>query len=446
MNILIQNISFLIRNSETIETDCDLLIEGNKITQIGTTLTPRSDTKVINARGCAVMPGLINTHTHLYQNFVKGVSKDLTLVPWCNDLLFPTVAAILEASKTGNNRPAYLWTAMAGIEMIRGGTTCCVNMDITDGSSLTAWQDLGLRGVAAYTLTNTWVPVELRNEELKSRQKVVEFIQEWHDPTGLLQVCLAPSTPFLCDDGMLSWVRDLAEDMKLNIQIHIAETSGEVEDSLLEHGMTPVERLHRLGLLSPRLSAVHCVHVSNTDIKILADTGVRVVHCPKSNMKLADGIMPAKAMVEAGIPISIATDGCGSNDLLDMWEEMRCGAFLARVSTADPAALSAQDVFRMATIEPAKICRVDAGQIDPGRLADLIVVDLGGVHLRPLHPDCLLNTLIFCGKSSDVRDTIINGELVMHNRHITRVNEKAIIEEAELVESRLYKQRSLFRY
>lgn len=446
MSLLLKNIAFLIRNPELIETNCDLLIEGSRISRIGVALEAPPGAAILDACGCAVIPGLINAHTHLYQNFLKGVSKDLSLIPWVNDLLFPTVAAILESNQENNSRPAYLWTAMAAIEMMRGGVTCCINMDVTDPDSLIAWRELGMRGVAAYTLTNTWVPAELRSDELKSRRKVAEFIQEWHEPGGMIQVFPAPSTPYLCDDGMLSWVRDLAEEMDLGVQIHVAEVASEVDDARRDWGMTPVERLHRLELLTPRLSAVHCVHVSQTDIDLLAAGGVSVVHCPKSNMKLADGVMPVNAMLKAGLSVSIANDGCGSNDLLDMWEEMRSGVLLARVTTGDPAALSAQDAFRMATIEPAKACRIDAGQIDPGRLADLAVIELRAAHLRPLHPNRILNTLVFCGKASDVRHTIINGELVMKDRALTSVDENAIFTEADQVEAPLYQRRASFCY
>lgn len=424
----------------------DLIIKENRIAEIGKDLAAPAGAQVIDASGCAVIPGLINAHTHLYQNFLKGVARDETLIPWINSLLFPTVAAVREQSAAGNDRPAYLWTANASIEMIKGGVTCSVNMDMTADSSMEAWRDLGMRGVCAYTLTNTWVPAELRGEELKTRRKVVEFIRRWHQPGSLLQVFPAPSTPYLCDDDMLTWIRDLAKDMGLGIQIHVSEIASEVEDSLRDWGKRPFERLHALGLLGANLSAVHCVHVSPQEISILADTGVQVVHCPKSNMKLADGVMPLTAMKEAGIPISIATDGCGSNDLLDMWEEMRAGAMLARVVNNDAAALTAEDVFRMATIEPARLCGLQAGRLEPGYLADLAVVELSGAHVRPFFPDRVLQTLVFCGKAADVRDTVIDGNIVMRNRKITTLDEHKLLEEADAAGTPLYYRRSNFQY
>lgn len=446
MNILIKNSSFLVINPEKIEQSGDLLIKGDRIAAIGKNLVAPEGTEVIDAAGCAVIPGLINAHTHLYQNFIKGVAQDETLIPWVNSLLFPSVAAIREQSDLGNERPAYLWTAAASIEMIKGGVTCCVNMDVTSDESMAAWRDLGFRGVCAYTLTNTWVPEELRSEELKTRQKVVEFINRWHQPGGLLQVFPAPSTPYLCDDEMLQWIQDLAIEMDLGIQIHVSEIASEVQDSLRDWGKRPFKRLSDLGLLSPRMSAVHCVHVNPEEISLMANTGVMVVHCPKSNMKLADGVMPITSMKQAGIPVSVATDGSGSNDLQDMWEEMRAGVLLARIANEDAAALSAEDIFRMATIEPAKACRIQAGQLEPGLLADLAIVELKGAHLRPFFPDRVLQTLVFCAKAADVRDTIINGKVVMRDRKVLTADEEQILEEADTVGTPLYYRRSNFQY
>ena len=171
--------------------------------------------------------------------------------------------------------------------------------------------------------------------------------------------------------------------------------------------------------------------MGDEEIGRIKKSGTKVVHCPKSNMKLADGVMPIKKMLEAGLPVSIATDGCASNDLLDMWEEMRAALFLARVSAGDAGCIEPEDVFRMATEEAAKACRVEAGVLEPGRFADIAVVDLSAVHLRPIHN--LMGTLVYCTKSEDVRDTIINGEVIMRNRKFVNIDEQALLSEADQV-------------
>jgi len=442
--VVIRNIAFLIQDSETVTTGCDLLVEGSRIAQIGAHLQVAPEAVQIDATGCAVIPGLINAHTHLYQNFLKGISPDVSLVPWCNRVLFPTVGAVREAFAGGTHRPAYLWTAAAGIEMIHAGVTCCLNMDVTSDAAIAAWHDLGFRGIMLYTLTNRWVPAELRSAEAELRRKALEFVHAWHSPQGLTQVFLAPSTPFLCNDELLQWVRDQAEALDLGIQIHVAEIAGEVADSLEAWGMTPVERLHRLGILAPRTSAVHCVHLNAHDIDLLAQDGVQVVHCPKSNMKLADGAAPIAGLTARGIPVSLGTDGCASNDLLDMWEEMRAALLLARLVTGEADAMTCQAVFRMATESAAQAARIDAGRIEPSKLADLAVVELKGAHLRPFHADHPVESLVLCGKASDVRDTIINGEVVMRDRCLTRLDEEQVLQEAEAVEGRLYARRPAF--
>jgi 5-methylthioadenosine/S-adenosylhomocysteine deaminase len=446
MSLLLKNISYLVRSPEHVEQNVDVLVEGSRISACGKDLPAPQGAQVIEAGNCAVIPGLINAHTHLYQNFLKGISAGIELVPWCNEVLFPTVGVLREAFANHNRRPAYLWTAAAAIEMIRGGTTCSVNMDTVSHQIMPAMKDIGMRAVLAYTLANSWLPPELRGEELETRRKVLEFVSEWNEPGGLTQVFLAPSTLFLCDDNLLGWVREKAEELDLGVQIHVAEIASEVADSLQEWGLTPVQRLDRLGLLSQRLSAVHCVHLNQEDIHLLGGSGAQVVHCPKSNMKLADGIAPVVNMLQAGIPVALGNDGCASNDLLDMWEEMRTAVLLARVSRNDAGALNPADAFRMATVEAARLCRIQAGLIEPGYLADLAVVDLRGPHLRPLHSDHLLDSLVFCGKASDVRDTIINGQVVMKDRQFINFDEEEILAQADEAGEHLYARRTAFRY
>jgi 5-methylthioadenosine/S-adenosylhomocysteine deaminase len=231
-------------------------------------------------------------------------------------------------------------------------------------------------------------------------------------------------------------VRETAHAHDVGIHIHVSETAGEVEQAQRNHGFRPVERLEAIGLLSERVSAVHCVDLNQAEIEFLSRRGVTVVHCPKSNMKLADGIMPWPVLKEAGVAVALGNDGCASNDLLDMWEEMRVASLLGGVAAGDPAVITSTDVFWAATEGGAQACRVDAGMLDPGRLADLIVVDLSTVHLRPVHD--ILQTLVFCARATDVRDTIIDGRVVMRRRQVVTVDEGALLEEADAAGRELY--------
>ncbi len=440
MALLIHRATYLFRDVCRIEHDADLLIGGNRIAAIGHNLPVPPGTETIDARGCAVIPGLVNAHTHLYQSFLKGVGAGLRLISWCDEVLFPTVDFILQEQRAGNQRLAYLWSALGALEMVRAGTTCCQNLDVAPYLSLAgvlkAWWDVGLRGVGAITLANRWVPPHLLLEEQEARRFAERLIEQEHKPDGRVQVALGPSTPFVCDEGLLRWARDTAEAHDLGIHIHVSETAGEVENALREWGMRPVEYLGALGLLGERVSAVHCVHVNQAEIELLARYGVTVVHCPKSNMRLADGAMPWPALKAVGVEVALGNDGCASNDLLDMWEEMRAAVMLAAVAADDPAAITPTDVFRAATEGGARACRVDAGILDPGRLADVIVVDLSAPHLRPLHN--ILDTLVFCVRAADVRDVIVDGQVVMRQRHILTVDEAALVEEADAVGQEMY--------
>ena len=355
--------------------------------------------------------------------------------------VFEAVDVILQEQRAGNQRLAYLWSALGTLEMIRAGTTCCQNLDVTPYLSLTgvleAWRDVGLRGVGAITLANRWVPPHLLLDEQEARRSTERLIEQEHKPDGRVQVALGPSTPSLCDEGLLRWARDTAEAHDLGIHIHVSETAREVENTRWEWGGRPVERLEALGLLGERVSAVHhCVHVNEGEIELLARHGVTVVHCPKSNMKLADGVMDWPALKGTGVEVALGNDGCASNDLLDMWEEMRAAALLAAVTAADPAAITPADVFRAATEGGAQACRVDTGTLDSGRLADVTIVDLSGAHLRPTHD--ILQTLVYCTRAADVRDVIIDGRVVMRQRRILNVDEEALVKEADAVGQELF--------
>ena len=440
MALLIQRAGYLLRDVHCIERDVDLLVEGSRIVAIGCNLPVPPGAETIDAQGCVVIPGLVNAHTHLYQNFLKGTGSGLRLVDWCEAILFPVVAVILQEQLAGNRRSGYLWSALGALEMVRAGTTCCQNLDVAPYLSLMevlqAWRDVGLRGIGAITLANRWIPHHLLLDEEEIRRSTERIIEHEHEANGRVQVALGPSTPFLCNEELLLWARDTAKAHNLGIHIHVSETAGEIENALREWGMRPVERLEALGLLGERLSAVHCVHVNQAEIELLARHSVTVVHCPKSNMKLADGAMDWPAMKTAGVEVALGNDGCASNDLLDMWEEMRAAAMLAAVTAGDPAAITPADVFRAATEGGARACRVDAGTLAPGRLADVTIVDLSGAHLRPVHD--ILQTLVYCARAADVRDVVIDGRVVMRQRRIVTVDEAALVEEADAVGQELF--------
>jgi 5-methylthioadenosine/S-adenosylhomocysteine deaminase len=443
VTILIQRASYVVRAAERIERSCDVLIEGNRIAGIGH-YEPEPDWNVLDATGCAVIPGLINAHTHLYQNFLKGLSDALPLVEWCEEVLYPAADVIhSDHWSAGDERMGYAWSLVAALEMIKSGTTCCINMDMTMDSVFQAWLDIGFRGVGAITLSDQWIPEQLRRTPELSRSEALGYVERWHNiPSDRprIQTVLAPSTPFLASAELLEWAREQRDRLGLGVQIHVAETRYEIEEIARRTGSSPLHYLDRLGLLDERLTAVHCVHMDEADLELLCERKVIVVHSPKSNMKLGSGVAPVVAMLRRGIPVALANDGSASNDLLDMFEEMRSASLLQKVEAEDPSVICAADVFRMATENGARACRIEAGTLDPGRLADVAIVDLRQAHLVPVHD--VINSLVYCARGSDVTTTIIDGRVVMRERKLVTMDEQEILDMAELWGSNL-RERSL---
>jgi 5-methylthioadenosine/S-adenosylhomocysteine deaminase len=432
MTILIQNAAYVVRSADRVEQHRDVLIEGARIAGVGH-FAPQDGWEVIPADGCAVIPGLINAHTHLYQNFLKGLNDGVPLVEWCSEVLYPAADIIhIDHWDRHDESLGYAWTMIAALEMIKGGTTCCINMGMTMDAIFQAWLDIGFRGVGAVTLSDRWIPDKLRRSPEVSQREALGYVERWHNTPAddpLIQIVLAPSTPFLASRDLLEWVRQQRDRLGLAIQIHVAETRYELHNILQETGMTPLRYLDDCGLVDSRLSAVHCVFLDDEEIQLLKDRQVIPVYNPKSNMKLGSGIAPITKMIQAGIPVALANDGAASNDLLDMFEEMRCAALLQKVAAEDPSVISAADVFRMATEHGARASRIDAGVLDPGKLADIAIVNLRQPHLIPIHD--IINSLVYCAKSCDVQTTIINGRVVMRDRTLTTRDEEAILDMAQ---------------
>jgi len=432
VTILIHHAAYLVRTADRVERELDLLIEGNRIAGIGH-FDPQPGWDVIEAAGCAVIPGLINAHTHLYQNFLKGLNDGVPLVEWCSEVLYPASDVIHQDHwNAGDERLGYAWSLIAALEMIQGGVTCCINMDMTMDAVFQAWVDIGLRGVGAVTLSDRWIPEQLRRAPELGRAEAIGYVQRWHNQPagkGRIQIVLAPSTPFLASPDLLAWVREQRDRLGVGLQIHVAETRYEIGQVAQETGMTPLRYLDSLGLVDERLSAVHCVHLDEEDIQLIQARGVTPIYNPKSNMKLGSGIAPMAEMVRRRIPVALACDGAASNDLLDMFEEMRAAALLQKVAAGDPAVISAADVFRMATENGARACKTDAGVLEPGRLADLALVDLRRPHLIPVHD--IMNSLVYCAKAADVKTTIIDGQVVMRDRRLVTMDETYILNLAD---------------
>ncbi len=445
--ILIRNISTLIRDADRVEHNVDILIEGTRISRIGANLLDSgvdlgSNLAIIDGRGCVTIPGLVNTHTHLYQSMLKGHRDDLPLVEWCNDVTFPFVQRVLHAAwNDGSTEIARLWSLLGCIEMLRGGITSFVDMDMNIDGVIDAWHEIGIRGIAAMSLVDMWVPEDLRVPPEQTRDETLALIEHWHNAprsAPLSTVMLAPSTPFTCTDKMLTWIGVQARRHDLRVTTHVSETAWEVKQALAETGMTPLARLDALGVLDNPVLAVHGVHLTEADIRLAAQRRVAVAYNPKSNMKLGSGIAPIVDLHRAGIPITLGTDGAASNDLLDPFEEMRFGLLLQKGANQDPTVLSARDIFRFATEVGARECGIDAGIIDSGKLADLVMLDATAAHHLRFSDkiDDVLACLVYCAKAGDVITSIVNGRLVMQDRTLLGIDEPLVLQEIRKVGAR----------
>jgi 5-methylthioadenosine/S-adenosylhomocysteine deaminase len=441
MGILIRKAACVVRSAARIERDADVWIEGRRIKAVGPDLVPdprqSADLTVIDAAGKAVIPGLINAHTHLYQSVLRGVHTDLPLEAWLQAVVFPYRR---QARLAHPDEAMTVAAARVGCaEMLKNGTTAFIDMDSTASAAWEAWQALGIRGAVAFTVADERMPDDLKLPLPELQRRVKDHLDECRTlararPT--LTFMLAPATPIMCSRQLLEWVAEMAQTHEVPVHGHAAETASELAECRSATGMTPIGWLAQAGVLSPRTSLAHCAHLSAGDIDLLAASSTTPVHCPKSNMRLASGTAPVPAMLAAGIRVALANDGPASNDLQDMFEEMRLAALLHKVQ-GQPAALAAQDVFKMATEHSAGAAAIDAGTLDPGRLADVVLVDLDRPHLTPMGD--VVTTLVYCARGSDVDTVIVDGRVVVDGGQLLLADEAEIVHQARRLGAERYR-------
>jgi 5-methylthioadenosine/S-adenosylhomocysteine deaminase len=368
--------------------------------------------KTLDVSGCVVLPGLINAHTHAAMTIFRGIADDLPLMDWLHEHIFP-------AEKKLTEEWVYWGTLLACAEMILSGTTTFYDMYLFEHRAAQAAKAAGMRALLGEVLYDfpspNYGPVEngLRFTE--------SLIDEWKgDP--LIQIAVEPHSIYTCSPALLKQCSELANRRQVPLVIHLSETEDEVRQALERFGRTPVAHLEDLGILSPQLLADHCVMLDERDMELLAQRGVQVAHNPESNMKLASGIAPVKRLLEMGINVALGTDGCASNNNLDLFGEMDTCAKLHKVATMDPTTLPAKTVLDMTTRNGAKVIGMEEklGELSPGRLADLIVVDFQKPHLTPLYKP--ISHLVYAARGSDVRHSIIHGRLVMEDRKLLTID------------------------
>lgn len=376
----------------------------------------------IDARGRIVLPGFINAHTHAAMTLLRGLANDVTLEDWLTNHIFPAEARNV-------TQDFCVWgTRLAALEMIEGGTTTFADMYYFEDAVAQETKAAGMRGVLGETLIDFPVP-DSRSPE-QSFEQIEKFLEHWRgDP--LIRAAVAPHSPYTCSADTLKRAAALARRFGAPLVLHVAETRHEREESLEKKHLSPVGWLDSIGFLGPDVVAAHCVWVDEADIRLLAERGVGCVHNPSSNMMLASGVAPVPALLAAGVRLGLGTDGpAGSNNDLDLMEEMDLAAKLQKVSRLDPRALTAEQALEMATIGGARSLHMEdqIGSLEAGKQADIVLLRTDAAHEVPVYD--LVGAIVYSMKASDVETVIVAGRVVMKDRHVLTLDPPSIIAKA----------------
>lgn len=365
--------------------------------------------RTVSLPGAALLPGFVNLHTHASMSLLRGVGDDLPLMRWLQERIWP-----LEKALVGEDF-VYDGARLAGLEMLRAGTTCCSDMYFYPGAAARGLRALGMRcavGVIAIDFPSAYA-----SDADDYLRKGLEARDAWrHDP--LVSFTLAPHAPYTVSDATLARIAMLSEELDLPVHMHLHETADEVEAAVAASGQRPLARLERLGLVGERLIAVHAVHLTEAEIGLLGARGASVAHCPASNLKLASGRAPVARLLEAGVNLGIGTDGAASNDRLDLMAETRLAALLAKSVARDASVLPAALALECATLGGARALGLDRriGSIEPGKDADLVAIDLDRPETQPLY-DAISQVVYSAGREA-VSHVWVAGRPVVEKRHL----------------------------
>ena len=402
----------LIRNIILNGKKKDIFIEGNKIKKIGKNLNLKANEKIDGKGEKAVLPGLINCHTHSAMTLFRGYGDDLPLKEWLLKKIWPLEQKITEDD-------VYWGTKLAILEMIKTGTTTFNDMYWYPEAQIEAVREMGLRATIGLVMID-FLPIGSKENVQKLYKKLEAKNLE---PISLT---IAPHSIYGVSKENLIWAKDFARKNNLLLHIHLSETEEEVKGCLKLAKMRPVEYLDKIGFLNENCIFAHSIWLNDKEIKILAKRKCSVVYNPCSNMKLASGIFPYKKLKEAAINITLGTDGPASNNSLDMFQEMKFASLLQKVSEKDPTVAPAQEIFEIVTKNGAKALKIDTGEIKVGKLADLILIDLNKIYFKPGHN--FISDIVYSATGNCVFDVICNGKILMRDRKIK--DEKEILEEA----------------
>ena len=412
MGIVLKGIAAALGEALTVKC-VDIRIEGNKIEKISESPLPVAPAdELVSGEGKLAIPGFVNLHTHLPMVLFRGAADDLPLEEWLRDRIWP-----LEARLTDE---AVYWGSLLGLaEMIRSGTTAFSDMYFHLDAIERAVAESGMRAVLSYGI----IAAELDAHGKEELARAEETVKRLKDGEERMKAAVAPHSIYTC--GREVWKRavELALEQEVPIHTHLSETRTEVADCYVRHRMSPVELLQEWGGFSAPTIAAHCVHVTPSDVDILARHRVTVAHCPRSNAKLGNGIAPISRLRSAGVNVGIGTDGAASNNSLDMASELRFAALSAKAASGDPTIIPAREAVRMATVVGARALGLD-GTIAEGNRADIAIVDLEQVETIPTSDP--LSSLVYSAGRGAVTDVVVDGRFLMRDRSLTTIDEDRV--------------------
>ncbi len=377
--------------------------------------------ETVSRPDAALIPGLVNAHTHNPMTLLRGVADDLPLKVWLQEHIWPIEGAVIGPDFVADG------ITLAIAEMLRGGTTCVNENYFFPDVQAATYKRHGFRARVGLPVID--FPTAWASSDDEYFDKAGEVHDQWRDD-ALIATAFAPHAPYTVNDANFERVRMLSDQLDVPVHLHLHETAQEVEQSLDEHGQRPIARLDRLGLVNDRLIAIHMTQLTEAEIHLCAERGVSVVHCPESNLKLASGFCPACALERAGVTLAVGTDGCASNNDLDMFSETRTAALLAKAVAQDAAALDAFSALRAATLGGAKAIGFDdrIGSIEPGKEADLVCVDLSALETQPLHH--VVSQLVYATGRQQVSDVWIAGRPKLLQRVLVEIDIDGVIANA----------------
>ncbi len=405
-----------------------LAMDGDSLVAVGPSEELRPlfrGRREMDLKGCLVLPGLVNTHTHAAMTCFRGMGSDLPLLRWLHEIIFPAESAHV------NPGMVYHGTLLAAVEALSGGTTTLCDGYFFEESAARAAIDSGIRAVLGQGILD--FPTPDNPDPAESRRRTEDFLAAFPSGEPRVRPSLFCHAPYTCGPDTLQWVKELCRSRGILFQIHLSETASEVRDILRLHGKRPVPYLDSLGILDAMTLCAHGIWLDESEIEILAGRGAGISHNPESNMKLASGVAPVSQLLAAGVPVGLGTDGAASNNNLDLFAEMGMAARLEKVFRKDPSACPAHQALRMATLGGARTLGMEdaVGSLEAGKRADVIAVDLNQPHLTPLYNP--VSHLVYAVKAGDVRHVWVNGRRVVEAGRVLTTDVPALIAEVRSI-------------